>query len=101
TAVDLDYRYHSVEDILLYTPRALQIGLLSPFPNHWLPDDEASPVRNVYRVSAGAEMVVIYAMLPFLLYAAWIWRARPELWVMLVPALMWIMIYAYTVPVVG
>ena len=101
TAVDVDRRYRSVEDMLLYTPRAMQIGLMSPFPYQWLPHEEAPSVRNVYRVAAGAEMAVLYAILPFLLYAIWVWRGRPELWVMLIPALSWVMVYAYTVPVVG
>lgn len=101
TAVDIDYRYRSVEDMLRYTPRAAQLGFLSPFPRHWLPHEEAPPVRNVYRVAVGAEMVALYLVLPFLLYAVGVWRGRPEIWVMLVPALSWVMVYAYTVPVVG
>lgn len=101
TTVDADDRYRSVEDLLLHTPRALQLALLSPFPQHWLPHEDAAPVRNVYRVVAGLEMVLAYAVLPFLLYAVWVWRARPELWVLLVPAVSWVMVYAYTVPVVG
>ena len=101
SAVDVDIRFRSVEEILPYMPRALQIGLLSPFPNQWLPHEEAPAVRNVYRVVAGAEMVLIYVVLPFLLYAIYAWRKRPELWIMLLPALAWVLIYTYTVPVVG
>jgi len=101
SAVDIDVAFRSVEDMLRYTPRAMQIGLASPFPHQWLPHEDAPPVRNVYRVAAGLEMVALYALLPFLLYAIWVWRDRPVLWVMLLPALSWVMVYAYTVPVVG
>jgi len=101
TAVDTDVAFRSVGDMLRYTPRAIQIGLTSPFPHQWLPHEDAPPVRNVYRLAAGLEMVVLYAVLPFLLYAIWVWRDRPVLWVMLIPAASWLMVYAYTVPVVG
>ncbi|WP_162622988.1 hypothetical protein [Billgrantia lactosivorans] len=101
TAIDTDVHYRDVLDVLAYTPRAVQIGLFSPFPNQWLPHPEAEPVRNAYRVLAGAEMALLYLVLPFLLYAGWCWWRRPAFWVLLMPALAWVMVYAYTVPVVG
>ena len=101
TAVDCDFFFRSFEDMLRYTPRATQIGLASPFPHQWLPHEDAPPVRNVYRVAGGLEMLALYAVLPFVLYAIWGWRGRPILWVMLIPALSWVMVYAYAVPVVG
>ncbi|MDT8878303.1 hypothetical protein RSO68_02335 [Halomonas saccharevitans] len=101
SAVDTDVHYRDVGDILLYTPRALQIGLLSPFPAQWLPHPEAPPVRNLYRTLAGVEMSVIYLTFPFLVYAAWCWWRRPAFWLLLVPSLAWVMVYAYSVPVVG
>ena len=36
TNIDLDVRFYSIHDLLLYIPRALQIGLLAPFPSMWL-----------------------------------------------------------------
>jgi|GEM_PF-1693527 len=101
TAIDTDVHFRHVIDMVAYTPRAVQVGLLSPFPNQWLPHPEAEPVRNAYRVLGGAEMAVLYLVLPFLLYAGWCWWRRPAFWILLVPALAWVMVYAYTVPVVG
>lgn len=101
TAIDTGVHFRHVVDMVDYTPRAVQVGMLSPFPHQWLPHPEAEPVRNAYRVLGGAEMAVLYLVLPFLLYAGWYWRRRPAFWVLLVPALAWVMVYAYTVPVVG
>jgi hypothetical protein len=101
TAIDTDVNFRHVVDMAAYTPRAIQVGLLSPFPYQWLPHPEAEPVRNAYRVLGGVEMAVLYIVLPFLLYAGWCWWRRPAFWVLLVPALAWVMVYAYTVPVVG
>lgn len=101
TAIDTDVNFRHVVDMVAYTPRAVQVGLFSPFPHQWLPHPEAEPVRNAYRVLGGAEMAVLYLVLPFLLYAGWCWWRRPAFWILLVPALAWVMVYAYTVPVVG
>jgi hypothetical protein len=35
TAIDHSRQFRSVPDILSYVPRALFVGLFSPFPNHW------------------------------------------------------------------
>ncbi|MDI5920887.1 hypothetical protein QLQ86_08830 [Halomonas sp. LR5S13] len=99
--VDEHVHYRSVGDMLAYTPRALQIGLLSPFPYQWVPHPEAPAVRNAYRVLAGMEMFLLYLILPFLGYAIWRWWRRDTLWLLLMPALAWVMVYSYTVPVVG
>jgi hypothetical protein len=101
SAIDTDIHYYRVADMLLHTPRAVQVALFSPFPHQWLPHPEAEPVRNAYRVLGGAEMAVLYLVLPFLLYAGWCWWRRPAFWILLMPALAWVMVYAYTVPVVG
>lgn len=101
TAIDTDVQYRHVSDILAHTPRAMQVALFSPFPSQWLPHPDAEPVRNVYRLIGGAEMALLYFIIPFLLYAGWCWWRRPSFWALLMPALAWVMVYAYTVPVVG
>ena len=101
SAIDLDITFRSIADFIVYLPRAAQIGLLAPFPKDWLPHPDTRPHRNVERVLMGAEMMVVYALLPFLLLACWRYRQRLALWVIALPAISWIMLYALTVPVVG
>lgn len=101
TALDIDVSFRSAQEMLEYLPRALQIGLFSPFVHQWLPSADAPVHRNVERVIVGAEMVFLYPILAFLLFAIWRWARRPVFWLALVPALSWILVYALTVPVVG
>src|SRR5690554_2999065 len=101
TAIDTDVHFRHVTDVVAYTPRAAHIGVFSPFPSQWLPHPDAEPARNAYRMLGGAEMALLYLIMPFLLYAGWCWWRRPAFWILLVPALAWVMVYAYTVPVVG
>lgn len=101
TLVDESVLFTSATDVVAYLPRAMQIGLLAPFPSQWLPHAEAPPFRNVQRVLAGVEMALIYPLLPFFGYAMWVWRGRPALWLVVLPASAWVAVYAITVPMVG
>lgn len=101
SAIDLDRRFGNVGDVIAYTPRALSIGVLAPFPSQWRPQSAAPTNRNVERVLAGVEMAFFYLLLPFLALAIYQWRRSTPLWFVLIPAMAWLMVYSYTVPVVG
>ena len=101
SAIDLDRRFGNVGDVIAYTPRALSIGVLAPFPSQWRPQPAAPTNRNVERVLAGVEMAFFYLLLPFLALAIYQWRRSTPLWFVLIPAMAWLMVYSYTVPVVG
>ena len=62
TNIDLDVRFYSIHDLLLYIPRALQIGLLAPFPSMWL-GNATSPGSGTMRLVAGMEMMLSYLLL--------------------------------------
>jgi hypothetical protein len=99
--LDADVLFGSAAEVIAYMPRAAQIGLLAPFPGDWLPHPEAPSFRNVQRLLMGAEMLVFYALLPFLAVAVWVWRGQPALWFLLLPASVWVMVYALSVPIIG
>jgi hypothetical protein len=102
SSIDLDTQFSSFLEIVGYVPRAIQIGYLSPFPNHWLPHPNAPSNRQVERVVAGAEMAIIYSVgLPALLLAIWHWRREPLTWIVLVATGIYILVYALAFPVVG
>ena len=50
--------------LLWYVPRSLMVALLAPFPSQWF---DVSGSTGVMRFCAGAEMLLIYALLPSLL----------------------------------
>ncbi len=66
--VDRETRFDNLTDVVLYLPRALQIGLLSPWPAMWF-EPAASPGGRWMRWVSAAEMTVAYLLLPGLLIA--------------------------------
>ena len=60
--VDIEVRFTSIEDILLYIPRALQIGLLAPFPSMWM-GQAVNRGSGAMRVLSGIEMMFTYVFL--------------------------------------
>lgn len=101
SAVGEEIVFRDAGELFAFTPHALRLGFLSPFPRQWLPDARAPAHRNLYRVLAGGEMLFAYLILPFFFYAAWRWWYRPAFWILSLPAIAWIMVYAFTVPAVG
>ena len=74
---------NSFENIVRYLPRAIQIGLFSPFPNRWL-EPGTLPVYTVMRRLNGLEMFCLYVAMLGLVPAIYFWRRRFELWVVFV-----------------
>jgi hypothetical protein len=99
--VDGDINFRATQEILAYLPRASQIGLFSPFPEHWKPHPNAPTSRNLERGVVGVEMIFLYFLLPFALFTVWWRRRETALWVALLPAMGWVVVYATTVPVIG
>lgn len=60
--LDLDIRFTSAADVASYAPRALQIGVLAPFPNMWFAEGTTQTSR-VFRTVAAFEMFVMYVAL--------------------------------------
>ena len=73
SVLDIDVSFTSAGDWIAYQPRALQIGLFSPFPNIWF-----GPAQKVTggaaRLAAAFEMLIAYAAIAGL--PAFIWRNR-------------------------
>lgn len=98
--VDTGVTFHSALDIVKYIPRAVEIGFLAPFPEDWFGGGSKTPNTMMRRVS-GLEMSFIYISWLGLLYSIWIWRKRPEFWVMLVFCTGMLLIYVLGTPNVG
>jgi hypothetical protein len=60
--VDIEVSFFSIEDVLLYIPRALQIGLLAPFPSMWR-GQAVNKGGGTMRVLSGIEMMFTYVFL--------------------------------------
>lgn len=98
--IDRDVKLQSVGEILMYTPRAIQIGLLAPFPDFWFEQGSTSATTIMRRV-AGIEMVFAYLSLPGVLFILWRFRGRPALWVLLALAGSVLVVMATATPNLG
>ena len=59
--IDANHSYASFSELVKYFPRALQIGLLSPFPRDWFEKGQAT--GKIGRLLAGMEMIIWYLIL--------------------------------------
>ncbi len=99
--IDVDVRFASVADVLAHLPRALQVGLLAPFPDQWTGAGHG-PASGIMRLVAAGETMIVYALLagvPFLLLLSP--RDRVPILVVLAFAVTLIVVLALAVPNVG
>jgi hypothetical protein len=98
--IDINVTFHSALDIAVYLPRAVEIGFLAPFPTDWFDRGSKAPNTMMRRVS-GLEMFFVYLCWPGFFYALWIWRKRPELWIMFSICAGMLIIYTLGTPNIG
>jgi len=96
--VDQEMRFHNLADVLLYLPRALQIGLLAPWPDMWFAHAKLSGGEWMRRVAA-VEMSVAYLLLPGLIFV--IWRGGPAMRTLGLFCIVIVIIQALAIPNVG
>ena len=95
------YRFlNSSENMVRYLPRALQLGMFSPFPEMWFQPGTA-PVYKVMRRLNGLEMFCIYLAMLGLIPAIYYWRGRIELWVIFGFFAYFTLIPVYVLPNIG
>ncbi len=73
-------KFETLQDLLLFAPRALQIGFLAPFPELWF--IEGRRVGRVGRILSGIEMPLIYLLLMCAIATLIRERKRFEIWVL-------------------
>ena len=99
--LDLEVQFRDASEVLGYLPRALQIGMLAPFPDQWS-SSGASPGGTVMRRVATTEMMLLYPLLVAgLPLAAWRWWRRPEFWAPALISLYIILVYTCVTPNLG
>ena len=92
--IDEDSAPKSALEIIKYLPRALLIGLFSPFPDTWLKKPSAA------RLIAVTETVLWYIVAPGLLFALY-YRRSPALAVLMIFAGFFLTVFSFVTPNVG
>jgi hypothetical protein len=82
--IDREVGFKSFYDIVLYLPRAAEIGCCSPFPNMWF--EEGPQVGHAGRLLSGIETLLFYLL--EILTVVCLWRHRRNLtaWLLFVTA---------------
>ena len=99
--LDLNVRFFTFTDVIEYSPRALAIGLFSPFPSMWL-SPGVSNGGNFMRLVSAVEMTLSYIMLigvfPLILYSK---EKKLPIFVVTIFSLVMLLILALVVANVG
>ncbi len=98
--IDHHIRFTSAQEIITYIPRALQVGLFTPFPDQWFAEGTNLATTIMRRISA-LEMIFIYLLFPFLLIGWWLWRKNYKYYLAACFSLGMILSYALVVANVG
>lgn len=72
----------SASEIVSYSPRALVVGMLAPFPNVWF-GEACSGGGRILRLLGGAEMSLFYLAFLGIIPAACQWGRSPWFWFLL------------------
>ena len=100
SSIDKNKKYSNFSELVLYFPRALQVGFLSPFPSDWL--KKGVEVEVIGKLFAALEMVIWYVLLLGFVYVMY---KNPSVIKPLLPLLIFsitlIVLLGYIIPNVG
>ncbi len=97
--LDSDRDFKSVNDLLTYIPRAMEIGLWAPFPNSWI--STGRRVGNAGKLLASGETFFIYLCQVLAVWAVMREPRRLVFWFLLAIATWGVTALALVVPDVG
>jgi putative peptidoglycan lipid II flippase len=100
SGIDTEVVFHNAAELAAYVPRALQIGLFSPFPALWFTSGDA-PAGSGMRIASAFEMMLAYTFLLGLPMFMWRCRDQPAVWVILFVCVSMLAVYATIIPNVG
>ena len=100
SVIDSDRFFQSGVEVIAYIPRALQVGVLSPFPSLWAGQASTSAMVVGRKIVGGATFLfyicLVGSAVSFVKMRAW-----PGVWTMVVLCLIGILVYAMTYPNIG
>jgi hypothetical protein len=100
STLDREVMPASAGQFMEYSPRLVTLAFLSPFPWQWSEDGSLAST-SMMRRAVGAEMLVVSVAWLGLALNLWRWRARLELWLVLIYAGVATLAMAFTIPNIG
>lgn len=98
STVDREKCITSPREFFEYFPRAMQLGLFSPFPNDWALKTQE---KNAYRSVAAVEMLFSYCSFFGLLLFMWRYFRKLKFFIMSTYCISMILIYSIVTPNIG
>jgi len=97
--VDTDVKLQTTSDLILYLPRAVEVGLLAPFPSMWL--NAGQRVGRTGRLWIGAEMLLLYLFLMLACVTLVSERKRLVVWFLFLPSVIACTVLAFVITNAG
>ncbi len=97
---DFDKNLNSLERLVKYAPRAIQVGLFSPFPSSWFAEHPTQLSKLMHLIS-GMEMFIIYICLAGFIISIFIWKKKIEFWMFVCFSFYFILLPTYAMPNIG
>jgi len=97
--IDAEVRLESWREIIVYLPRAIEIGFFAPFPNTWFAS--GAQVGRAGRMLAGFETLLMYVVYVFSAFALWRSRRNFAVWFLAVAAIACLIVLSIATPNVG
>ena len=94
TLIDPEAQLISTGSYLMYFPRAVQIGLLSPFPSLWT-GTGSTPAMTLARNIMGIVTCFSYVCLVFFIWSLWANRKSMELWLIVLYSTFGLVVFTY------
>ena len=100
TNIDANTRFNTAVDFLTYLPRAVQVGMLAPFPEDWMVLGRSVESTWMRRITA---FEMLFSYFSFLFVPYFLWRKHSVLNAILFAHINFFLIFLYTyvVPNVG
>jgi len=97
---DIGIDLNSFEKLVKYLPRAIQIGLFSPFPSMWFAE-HPSHLSKLMHFVTGIEILFIYICLVGFVISLYILKKKIEFWMFMCFSFYFILIPTYAIPNIG
>jgi len=99
SVVDANYQINSTKELFWYLPRAIAVGLLSPFPSMWLVEGEFLGLSA--RLLSGVETSMMYLIDLLAVIGTWQARRKIPVWYLVIVIFLGVMFLGLVVPVIG
>ena len=91
---------NSFEKLVKYVPRAIQVGLFSPFPSSWFAE-HSSQLSKLMHFITGMEMIFMYICFVGFAISLFIWKKKLEFWMFVCFSFYFTLIPIYAIPNIG